>query len=84
MIEKYHLEFILYSYDSAPESIASLLSEFGDDAQVEQMPQEDEFAKGREYRVRISAQDPTLVFDVCSQMGRIRSVKIDEQEGKWQ
>jgi len=82
MIEKYHIEFILHAYDSEASLIKSALSEFGEEVGVEEAPSV-EGSSGKEYLVKISAQDPTLVFDVCSQMGRIRSVKIDEQEGKW-
>ena len=82
MTEKYHLEFILHAYDSNPGLIKSSLSEFGEELLVADIPAEGD-ASGREYKVRISTCDPTLVFDVCSQMGRIRSVKINEQEGTW-
>ena len=28
----------------------------------------------------MKAQDPTVIFDICAQFGRIRSVKVQEKE----
>lgn len=32
------------------------------------------------YKVNMITEDPALVFDLCSQLGRIRSVKVNEGE----
>jgi len=75
MISKYVLEFILHAKDSSPKIIKSSLAEFGSDLVVSdsQEPGEDS-----NYKVSLTTEDPTLVFDLCSQLGRIRSVKVHE------
>ncbi len=34
--------------------------------------------KGENYKISLSTDEPTIIFDVCSQFGRIREIKIDE------
>jgi dihydroxyacetone kinase-like predicted kinase len=75
MITKYELEFILHAKDSSPKMIKSSLSEFGNNLVVS--PSEDN-KEGHNYKVNMVTEEPTLVFDLCSQLGRIRSVKVKE------
>lgn len=75
MIIKYALEFILHAKDCAPKTIQSSLAEFGHDLVVNQSKEENESCN---YNVSMITEDPTLVFDICSQFGRIRSVKVHE------
>lgn len=75
MITKYALEFILHSKDSSPKIIKSSLAEFGNDLEVIEAPDQKESCN---YRVNMITEDPALVFDLCSQLGRIRSVKVHE------
>ena len=35
-------------------------------------------AQGKDFKIRMRAQDPTIIFDACAQIGRIKSVKIEE------
>lgn len=75
MTMKYLLEFILHAKGSSLKLIRSSLAEFGDDIVVS----EDEGKKeDSNYKVSMVTEDPTLVFDICSQFGRIRSVKAHE------
>ncbi|MFA6130229.1 MAG: hypothetical protein WC731_04505 [Candidatus Omnitrophota bacterium] len=73
MISKYTLEFILHTQNSSPKMIKSSLAEFGNDLAVSQCQEQDEKCN---YKVSMTTEDPTLVFDLCSQLGRIRSVKV--------
>lgn len=74
MITKYTLEFILHTKNSSPKMIKSSLAEFGNDLIVDESREQEEKCN---YRVRMVTEDPTLVFDICSQLGRIRSMKVE-------
>jgi len=73
MTEKYKLEFILHTKNSSPKMIKSSLAEFGSDLAVSECHEHDEKCN---YKVSMVTEDPTLVFDLCAQLGRIRSVKV--------
>ena len=75
MITKYVLEFVLHAKDSSPKIIKSALTEFGSDLVVDDCQKQEESCN---YQVSMTTEDPTLVFDLCSQLGRIRSVKVRE------
>lgn len=75
MINKYCLEFILHAKDSSVKIIKNSLAEFGDNLVISQSQQT---ASENNYHVSMTTEDPTLVFDLCSQLGRIRSVKVHE------
>ncbi len=76
MITKYTLEFILHAKDSSPKAIKGALAEFGGDLVVSECQESGESCN---YQVNMITEDPTLVFDLCSQLGRIRSVKVHEK-----
>jgi len=76
MITKYVLEFVLHAKDSSPKIIKSALAEFGSELIVSDYQKP---AESCNYKVNMSTEDPTLVFDLCSQLGRIRSVKVHEK-----
>lgn len=77
MIIKYALEFILHAKDSSPKIIRSALAEFGSDLVVADCQNP---AESCNYEVSMTTEDPALVFDLCSQLGRIRSVKVNENQ----
>lgn len=72
------MEFILHAQGATGQAIQSSLSEFGEDVTVTDCRDTEGAAKN--FRVEMLAEDPTVIFDVCSQFGRIKSVKIDEQK----
>ncbi|MFA5199589.1 MAG: hypothetical protein WC442_01575 [Candidatus Omnitrophota bacterium] len=72
---KYELEFILHAKDSSSKIIKSSLAEFGDNLVVDCAKDGKE---SHNYKVNMVTEDPTLVFDLCSQFGRIRSVKVQQ------
>ena len=73
--EKFNIEFILHAYNITIDQIKSSLTEFGDSLEIVDCMNSQE--KGSNFKVNISTEDPTLIFDVCSQFGRIRSVKVN-------
>ncbi|MDD5477870.1 MAG: hypothetical protein PHG87_06720 [Candidatus Omnitrophica bacterium] len=75
MITKYALEFILHAKDSSPKIIKNSLAEFGNDLVVSQALEQKESCN---YQVNMVTEDPALVFDLCAQLGRIRSIKVQE------
>lgn len=74
--KNFKLEFILHTYNTSLKQIESSLAEFGEGLKV--LDCSCGLEKGNSFKVYISAEDPTIVFDVCSQFGRIRSVKVNE------
>ena len=76
MITKYTLEFILHTKSTSLKMVKSSLAEFGNDLVVSQCQGHGESCN---YKVNMITEDPTLVFDLCSQLGRIRSVKVHEK-----
>jgi len=73
MITKYALEFILHAEGSSSKIIKNALAEFGSDLVVGDCQKQGESC---DYKVTMTTEDPTLVFDLCSQFGRIRSIKV--------
>ncbi|MBM3249903.1 MAG: hypothetical protein FJZ09_03530 [Candidatus Omnitrophica bacterium] len=75
-MQKYRLEFILHSHNASVQSIRSSLAEFGEHCEIS--PLDPAASEGNNFRVNMDTEEPAMVFDLCSQIGRIRSVKIDE------
>ena len=76
----YIVEFVLYAQGLSPDLIKSSLSEFGEGLVISMLPR-GESEKGENFRIEIRTDDPTFVFDACAQLGRIKSVKVNEEEG---
>lgn len=74
---KYKLEFILHTYHTSLEQVKNSLAEFGEDLEIIEVNEPAQ--AGDNFKVKMKAEDPTLIFDVCSQIGRIRSVKAEEE-----
>jgi len=77
--QRYKLEFTLHVYNTSMQSVKNSLAEFGDNFMISDSS--DPREKGSDFSVSINTEDPALVFDICSQFGRIRSAKIDEEGG---
>lgn len=76
-MQKYHLDFILTAYNTSADAIKNSLTEFGEGLEV--MDCQDSKTLANNFKIKINAEEPTAVFDVCAQFGRIKSVKIDEE-----
>lgn len=77
MTQRFKLEFVLHTHEPSNQIIKSSLSEFGDNLTITDSGGNED--KGRNIKVFINTEDPAAIFDVCSQFGRIKSVKIDEK-----
>lgn len=73
-MSKYNLEFILHTLNTKAETLRSSLAEFGEDLEISQS--QDDKPSGRDFKVSMNTEEPTAVFDICSQFGRIRSIKV--------
>jgi dihydroxyacetone kinase-like predicted kinase len=74
---RYSLEFILSTPEATPEMIKKNLLEFAQSLEVFEVPQSDA-ERGRNFKVQLLTEDPTVIFDICAQLGRLKSVKIDD------
>jgi len=75
MIQKFSLEFILHAKNSSLKAIKSSLAEFGDGLTISDSRDQ---AESGNYNVSLITEEPALIFDICSQFGRIRSIKVNE------
>jgi len=73
---KYGLEFILQSRNAAGGSLRNQLSEFAENLQIFESQEAGDGLM--DLRLNMVTEDPTVIFDICSQFGRIKTVKIDE------
>lgn len=74
---KYYLEFILNIQNESGDILEESMRELGEGLEINLIC-EDNSVKGKDFKIHIHTDDPTIVFDACSQFGRIRSVKINE------
>ncbi|MFH1440940.1 MAG: hypothetical protein ABIH18_02705 [Candidatus Omnitrophota bacterium] len=74
---KYQLEFILNTYNTGIKEIKDSLENFGQGLEILEIKDDDVSGRGG-FKIFIHTQDPTLIFDLCSQFGKIKSVKVDE------
>lgn len=76
-MQEYQLEFILHTQDSTLETVKNALSEFGEGLEISEVLPENA-TKGKDFKININSQDPTVIFDICAQFGRIRTIRVDE------
>jgi len=74
-MKNYHLEFILNAYNTEIKAIKNALTEFVADIEINETKNEN---NSSDYKIHLKAEDPTVIFDLCSQFGRIKSVRIEE------
>jgi dihydroxyacetone kinase-like predicted kinase len=74
---KYLLEFVITTYDITEEAIKNSLTEFGEGLEIHNCQEQE--TRGKDYKININTEDPTAIFDICSQFGRIKTIKINEQ-----
>jgi len=78
-LKSYAVGFSLNSWFATEDLVRNSLLEFGSNLQVkETIPQTSE--KQKTFQVHIITQDPTIIFDICAQFGRIKAVKVEEIE----
>ncbi len=74
-MQKYRLEFMLHTPSASINTVKNSLAEFGEGLEITDCPDMD--TRGRNFKVNINTEDPTVVFDVCAQFGRIKSIKVN-------
>ncbi len=74
----YSLNFFLQAQNSDADLIRNALLEVGEDITV---TSDDTAPDAGTFQVQMRTREPTLVFDVCGQLGRITSVRVDEIMG---
>ena len=74
-MQKYSLEFILNIRAASIEEIRQSLHGLGDDLIISEL--DEDISAGRALKVSMYTEDPTLIFDTCSQFGKLKSVKVD-------
>ncbi len=78
-MHRYCLEFILNMQDVSIQTLKNSIVEFAEILEISQMPQ-DNTIKTRDFKIRVYTEDPTIIFDTCAQFGRLKSIKIDEEQ----
>lgn len=73
---KYNLEFTIYVFDATLDVLKEALKDLGKDIDLKE--QEETDGRRKIVRVHIRTDDPYIVFDACSQFGRLKSVKVGE------
>lgn len=76
---RYELEFVISAYDLKIDLLRDAIAAFGDGIEVAELSNE-RLSRYSDFRVNISTLDPTVIFDACAEIGRIKSVKIRERE----
>lgn len=77
---KYRLEFILDARDVTAELIREYLLDLGDKVEVSHLSDPaGDAGVGGHFKINVHTEDPTVIFDTCAELGRIQSVKVDEQ-----
>jgi len=61
------------------DALKDAIAGFGEGLEVVELAK-DSLSDHCDFEVRITTRDPTLIFDNCSAIGRIKSVKINEKK----
>ena len=77
-MQRYSLEFILNTHECSLDLLRNSIIEFGDSLEIIEEPSEGA-NKGNNFKINICTEDPTIIFDACAGLGRIKSVKINEE-----
>lgn len=62
--------------DSSQQEICNCLLEFGEDLEMEDTHQG---ISGQDYKISLVTENPTMIFDICGQFGKIKSIRINEE-----
>jgi hypothetical protein len=75
----YYLRFVLHTYQATLQQIKTALAEFGTAIDIAE-DKIDAGIRGRQFRIALDSDDPTLIFDTCAHFGRIKQVKVEEKK----
>jgi hypothetical protein len=76
MIQKFRIQFLLHTHRCTSKEIRNAFAEFGENLLIEETASANE--EENNFQVSLVSEEPTAIFDICGQFGRIRSVKVEE------
>jgi dihydroxyacetone kinase-like predicted kinase len=76
-MQKYCLEFVLHVHQHSAQTIKNSLREFGEGLEIADCKDLKDGTKN--FKININTDEPTVIFDICAQFGRIKSIKINEE-----
>ncbi len=76
---KYDLEFVLHAQNTSVEELKECIAEYAEAPEVILLPQQGS-VESKDFKIHLNTSDPTVIFDLCSQFGRIKSVKVEEKQ----
>lgn len=77
MHERYQIECVLETKGS-PEDLRQALLEFGENINISPS-KEIENSNRKLYVININTTNPTFIFDICGEFGKIKCIKIKDQ-----
>ncbi|MCM8780806.1 MAG: hypothetical protein NC908_02650 [Candidatus Omnitrophica bacterium] len=77
-MNRYYLEFILNANDISDQMLRDALMEFSEGLEIHQILSGNA-DQGQYFKINMYTQDPKIIFDICLQFGRIKSVKVEEE-----
>jgi dihydroxyacetone kinase-like predicted kinase len=76
MIQKFQIQFMLHTHRCSSKEIKNAFAEFGEHLLIEELVSANE--EENNFQVSLVSEEPTAIFDICGQFGRIRAVKVEE------
>jgi hypothetical protein len=76
MMQKYQITFMLHTHGCTQKEVRNAFAEFGEDLLIQEMATSCD--NENDFQVSLVSEEPTAIFDICGQFGRIRAVKVDE------
>lgn len=74
-MQKFSLEFTLHTLGpTTPVALRNSLTEFAEALEIADSADK----AGKDFRISLNTEEPTVIFDICGQLGRIKSVRINE------
>lgn len=75
---KYKLEFILSNFNADEQNLRNSLLDFAEGLEITEALNK-EAAGLMALKINLFTDEPTIIFDICSQFGRIKSIKVEEK-----
>ena len=75
---KYKLEFILSTFNVDKQNVRNSLLDSAEDLEIIETLDK-EINGPEELKINLLTNEPTIIFDICSQFGRIKSIKVEEK-----
>lgn len=76
-MSRFFVEFILSTPDARLQGLKGLLGQYSEGLEIAAQPQDDT-ERAKHFKIQLSTTDPTIIFDLSAQFGRLKSIRIDE------